>query len=72
MKKHDKLFSIFIVGLLLNSCSNSDDSNISWSKMSAAKKIDRLDAQMADRFNYLNNRINELEQKIHNLENDRR
>lgn len=64
---------IFAFGCLtLASCSDSSDSNLDWSKMSADQKANRLDEQMARRFNYLDNRIDELETKIRNLENSRR
>jgi hypothetical protein len=67
-----RYFSILVLGCLsLVSCSDSSERNLDWSKMTADQKANRLDAQMADRFNYLNNRIDELETKIRNLENSR-
>ncbi len=66
-----KIYLSAVLILLLVSCSDSSDKNLDWSKMSADQKANRLDEQMARRFNYLDNRIDELETKIRNLENSR-
>jgi peptidoglycan hydrolase CwlO-like protein len=49
--------------LSIASCSDDSTSNVSWDEMNPDQKANRLDSKMANGLNFLDNKIDELEQE---------